>query len=182
MAEAVQAANEGAAPKKKGKLLPIAALLLVVLAGGGGAAFFLGVFGGGEAEAAAEEGHDEGHGDAAQGDAAHGGDGHEAGPPAPAFVNLPDILVNLESTGKRMRFLKLRVALEVEGEARAEEITAMAPRVMDSFQLYLRSLAPEDIEGARGAQRLKEEMLARINLAIEPKRVSNVLIKEMLVQ
>ncbi len=176
MAEAVQATNEGAAPKKKGRLVLIAAVLLVALAGGGGAAFFLGAFGGGEAEAAADEGHDGAAEEGAHGDAAQGEDA------GPAFVNLPDILVNLESTGKRMRFLKLRVALEVEGQKNADAITPMVPRVMDSFQLYLRSLAPEDIEGARGAQRLKEEMLARINLAIEPKRVGDVLIKEMLVQ
>ena len=56
------------------------------------------------------------------------------------------------------------------------------PRVMDSFQLYLRALTVEEVRGAAGMQRLKEELIARVNLAIEPTQVSAVLLKEMLVQ
>jgi flagellar basal body-associated protein FliL len=38
------------------------------------------------------------------------------------FVDLPDVLVNLHSLGQRTRFLKLRVALEVENEAAANQV------------------------------------------------------------
>ena len=56
------------------------------------------------------------------------------------------------------------------------------PRMMDSFQLYLRALTLEEVQGAAGLQRLKEELIARVNLAVEPTQVSDVLLKEMLVQ
>jgi flagellar FliL protein len=56
------------------------------------------------------------------------------------------------------------------------------PRVMDSFQLYLRALTVDELNGPSGMQRLKEELTARVNLAIEPIRVDDVLMKEMLVQ
>ena len=40
------------------------------------------------------------------------------------------------------------------------------PRVMDSFQLYLRALTLDEVQGAAGMQRLKEELTARVNLAV----------------
>ena len=53
---------------------------------------------------------------------------------------------------------------------------------MDSFQLYLRALTPEDLNGASGLYRLKEELLARVNAAIGRAEVRDLLFKEMLVQ
>ena len=56
------------------------------------------------------------------------------------------------------------------------------PRVLDGFQLYLRALTLDDVQGATGMQRLKEELTARVNLAVAPVTVTDVLLKEMLVQ
>ena len=56
------------------------------------------------------------------------------------------------------------------------------PRVLDGFQLYLRALTLDDVQGAAGMQRLKEELTARVNLAVAPVAVTDVLLKEMLVQ
>jgi len=154
----------------KKKLMLIAGLgLLLLLGGGGGAAWFMGLLGGGHAELAEDE-------------------GIEAEPPPEAeptevvFVDMPDVLVNLHSLGQRTRFLKLRVALEVESEPSATAVKTLMPRVMDSFQGYLRALTVDEVSGPGGMQRLKEELTARVNLALEPTRVEDVLIKEMLVQ
>ena len=95
---------------------------------------------------------------------------------------MPDLIVNLQSEAARMRFLKLRVSLEVEGDQAAESVRQLMPRVMDGFQLYLRALTLEEVRGAAGMQRLKEEMIARVNLAVQPAQVTDVLLKEMLVQ
>jgi flagellar FliL protein len=54
--------------------------------------------------------------------------------------------------------------------------------VIDLFQVYLRELRPTDLEGSAGIYRLKEELLRRINLEIQPHRVSDVLFKEIIVQ
>ena len=54
---------------------------------------------------------------------------------------------------------------------------------MDSFQLYLRALTLDEVQGAAGMQRLKEELTARVNLAVAADAASSaVLLKEMLVQ
>ena len=196
MSDATEAEKEaGEEEKQTGggkKIILFAALGLVLLLGGGGAAaYFLGFFGGAaraEAEADGGEGADApapAEGETARGEGEKGtAEGGEHPPPADAvvFVELPDVLVNLKSTGRRMRYLKLKVALEVADSAAAERIRALTPRVMDSLQLYLRALSVEDLRGTVGMERLKEELLARVNRAVRPDRAEDVLFKEILVQ
>lgn len=98
------------------------------------------------------------------------------------FVELPDLLVNLNVTGRRLRFLKLAAALEVHGEDDAERVRRVLPRIIDGFHLYLRAISPEELQGAEGVYRIKEELLARTNDAVRPAQVHDVLLREMLVQ
>ena len=56
------------------------------------------------------------------------------------------------------------------------------PRILDEFNVYMRELRPEDLDGAAGIFRLKEELLMRINQAVAPTRVKDVLFQEFLVQ
>ncbi len=58
----------------------------------------------------------------------------------------------------------------------------MLPRVLDNFQVYMRELRLDDLSGSAGLFRLKQEMLSRINRAVEPVQVSDVLFSELLVQ
>lgn len=180
MAAAKKAAEAGEGEAKKGggrTLVLIVAAVLVLAGGGGAAAWFLGLFGGKSEAAAPAHGAPaaEGHGQPAD---SHGQ------PPAPqvAFVDLPDILVNLKSSNKRPRFLKLKVTLEVKDGRTADQVKTLTPRIMDSFQLYLRALDADEIQGSNGMLTLKEELLARINQAVAPNRINDVLLKEILVQ
>ncbi len=177
------AAAETEAKPRSGrrKLLVLGGVDFVLLLGlaGGGAwyAGFLGGHPGAEealAQAAAAEGHEA---------SGHGGAGHGGGPPGEVvFVDMPDVLVNLQSGGQRLRFLKLRAALEVASDEVAARIESLMPRIMDGFQLYLRALTVDEVNGAGGMQRLKEELAMRVNLAVQPSRIDDVLVKEMLVQ
>jgi flagellar protein FliL len=184
-------AKEAAPPKKSlvgsilGMLNPLAILklpmmqklivlggLLVVLGGGGGAYYFLG---GAPAE---------GHGEAAAAD--HGGGGHGASSELPpehaAFFDVPDIVVNIQSTDSTPAYLKLSVSLELDGPEGRAAIEPVMPRVVDQFQTYLRELRVDDVRGSMGVMRLKEELLRRVNLAAAPTPVRDVLLKEMIVQ
>ncbi|WP_222873169.1 flagellar basal body-associated FliL family protein [Hankyongella ginsenosidimutans] len=98
------------------------------------------------------------------------------------YVDLPEFLVNLRTTGSRASFLKLTISLEVSNPEEAKEIEAQMPRVIDGFQTYLRELRVEDLSGSAGLFRLKEELLRRINVTLAPARVDDVLFKEMLIQ
>ncbi|MGF1455559.1 MAG: flagellar basal body-associated FliL family protein [Alphaproteobacteria bacterium] len=207
-AEAAAAdAEGGGSPKPKrmpGKILVLLVggpvLLLIVLV----AAFFL--FSGGDkpketADAHGEdhgEDHGEGHGKDekakdldGEGHGDHGdhdshGEGHAAikplKPEDAIFFELPDILVNLNATGTRQTYLKLKVALELHKDADTTTLDGLLPRVIDKFQVYLREMRVEDLSGSAGLFRLKEELLRRVNAASHPVHVYNILFKEMLIQ
>jgi flagellar FliL protein len=102
--------------------------------------------------------------------------------PPPTFMELPDIMVNLQSPADRPHYLRLKIALEVADPKVEAQIKPLMPRVLDAFQTHLRELRASDLDGSAGLYRLKEELLKRIDQAIYPAKVNAVLFKEMLVQ
>jgi flagellar FliL protein len=100
------------------------------------------------------------------------------------FLDMPDVLVNLSSTGggDRTQYLKVKVTLELPDQAMSEKIQPVMPRLMDAFQTYLRELRPADLDGSAGLYRLKEELTRRVNASIAPSRINAVLFKEIVVQ
>jgi flagellar protein FliL len=161
----MEAASEKGGGRRKTILIVGLPLLLLLLGGGGAAAYVMGMLPLGSDAAAATE---------------------ETALPDPAdivFVDLPDLLINLNSEpGRRMRFLKLATAVEVAGAEQAKIVRQFVPRILDSFHMYLRAVRPEELEGTQGVYRIKEELLARINEAVRPAQVRSVLIRELLVQ
>ena len=105
-----------------------------------------------------------------------------AAAPVAVFFDLPDLLVNLNTTGRKASFLKLSVSLELERSDDLARLQAVMPRIIDNFQVYLRELRVEDLRGSSGIYRLREELLTRVNTAVAPVKVRDVLFKEMLVQ
>lgn len=104
-------------------------------------------------------------------------------PAGPAvFYDLPEMLVNLNAGGRRANFLKISVSLELESELDIPQVESVLPRIRDNFQVYLRELRIEDLQGSAGLQRLREELLLRVNAAARPAVIRDVLFKEMLVQ
>lgn len=100
----------------------------------------------------------------------------------PHFYDLPLMTVNLNTGGGSPEFLRVSIALEVRDPAMIAMIEPRLPRVLDTFQVYLRELRRSDLEGSAGVYRLKEELHRRINLAVYPAAVDNVLFKELLIQ
>jgi len=78
---------------------------------------------------------------------------HESHAAAPAakpavFVDLPEVLVNLSNTGSdRTQYLKVKVVLELPDALLMQQIQPVMPRIMDTFQTYLRELRPTDLDG-----------------------------------
>lgn len=100
----------------------------------------------------------------------------------PVFHDLDEIMVNLNTEGKNVSFMKLKVTLEIEGKENLDIVTKMMPRVRDIFQVYLRELRPIDVQGSVGLYRLREELLLRVNKVIFPAKVKDILFREVLVQ
>lgn len=163
--------------KSKKKLILVILLGLLLLVGGLGGAYFAGLAdpvvamlggGGGEGESAAP---------------AEGGDNGVPGEiKAAVFYDLPEMLVDLNTDGRKRTFLKIRVSLELANAMDVAQVETVMPRIIDNFQVYLRELRLEDLQGAEGVYRLREELLVRVNQAVTPARVEDVLFKEMLIQ
>ena len=98
------------------------------------------------------------------------------------FYDLPEMLVNLNAGGRKVSYLKIVVSLELNDGPDLDRVNEVLPRIIDNFQVYLRELRVEDLTGSAGLQRLREELLLRVNAAAHPAVVKNVLFKEMLVQ
>lgn len=98
------------------------------------------------------------------------------------FYEVPELLVNLNSSSKRKTFLKMTVNLEVGNQLDFATLDKVLPKVIDNFQVYLRELRPEDMKGSEGIYRLREELLLRVNLAAKPVVVKDVLFLNILTQ
>jgi flagellar FliL protein len=160
-----------AAPRKKGGRKKLVLIALPVLLLGTGAGLWFGgilppLLGMGGAHHAEEQ-----HAEAQP-------------PPAPrtAFVDLPEIVSNLNAPGRRATFVRLRAKLEISRQEDVAAVQAAMPRLVDLFSTYLREVRPEELRGSAGSHRLREELIARASLAATPARVTDVLFVEILVQ
>ena len=156
--------SEGGGSKK---LLMIIVLILLVIVGGLAGAYFTGLLDpvvqmitGGEVKE--KEG--------------------EGGEQRAVFYDLQEILVNLNTGGRKSSFLKIRISLELERASDVPLIESVMPRVIDNFQVYLRELRIDDLKGSAGMYRLREELMRRVSAATAPAGIKDVLFKEMLVQ
>jgi flagellar FliL protein len=100
----------------------------------------------------------------------------------PVYVEMPEIVANLNAGGRRSSFVKLQARLELSRPEDVAAFTAAQPRVMDLFQTYLREMRPDELRGSMGTYRLREQLIARASLAAAPARIVDVLFTELLVQ
>jgi flagellar FliL protein len=100
----------------------------------------------------------------------------------PVFIAMPEIVANLNAPGRRQAFIRLRSQVEVAGQQDAAALQVAMPRIVDLFTTYLREMRPEELRGSAGTHRLREELIARANVAASPARVTNVLFTEIIVQ
>jgi len=103
----------------------------------------------------------------------------KAGPPV--LVTIPTVISNLDTGGRRVEFVKLNATLEVDNDIDAQAVSVAMPRIQDAFQAYLHETRPEELQGA-GAYRLKEALLQRIVLLVDPTPVRNLYFVQLLVQ
>lgn len=172
------------------RLLLMVVLPIVLVLGGAAAAYFTGLADPLVAMISGDAPADE-HAEGAEGmaDGDHAAPAEESGPVVTAesgvgavFYEMPEMLVNINTAGRTRNFLKIKVSLELQSEADIARIDNVLPRIIDNFQVYLRELRLEDLQGAAGMYRLREELLNRVNAAVRPSQVKDVLFKDMIVQ
>ena len=207
-----QADKGGKSEKKKGGLpLKLIIIVLAAMGVGVGGSMAANKFMGGRSPApvaeSADEGSDDegghaaappvapqrasggGHAAAAEpaagghGGAAAGGHGGEALSDwtGPVNVEFKPFIVNLNDLGGR-RMLKLTMSIEAESQELSDEINAKMPQIRDAILLLLSSIQSDDISGLDGKQRLKNQMLNRVNPLLTRGKVKNIYLSEIVVQ
>jgi flagellar protein FliL len=102
--------------------------------------------------------------------------------PDPIYIDLPEMIANLNGNPRRPSYVKLVARIQVASQADADRIRQAMPRLQDLFQTYLREMRPEELRGSAGTYRLREELIARADAAAAPARVTDVLFTQMLIQ
>ena len=156
---------EGTKPKK-GKLLLIAVPVLLLAVGAGG--WFSGII-------PSLLGHKTEH-------AKPGAAAEAAAAAPPVYVDVPEIVSNLNVPGKRPSFMKLHAKLELAAKSDEAPVAAAMPRIQDLFQTYLRDMRPEELRGSEGSYRLREELIGRATIAAAPAHVTDVLFIELIIE
>jgi flagellar FliL protein len=154
--------------KLKSKKVILIIVLVVLLLGGGGAYYFI-------------------KSKSAKIDPSHAASNDKSHAPAAAkqettYYDLDEFIVNLDKGDKQPNFLKTSVSLQLSSAELATKIKLKIPVIRDAFQTYLRELRADDLRGAAGIFRLREELLLRVNMIMTPDKVEDILFKEILVQ
>lgn len=114
----------------------------------------------------------------------HGGapaaGGAAAGPAANIFP-LDPFIVNIYD-GQELRYLKVKVELEMVGPAIKPEIEGRLAPIRDSILILLSAKTLHDIQDVQGKNALKDEILGAINKNIPPGKIAKVYFTDFVVQ
>lgn len=97
------------------------------------------------------------------------------------FYDLGEIIVNLSNSSLKNYFLKIDLSISLANSNDEKVVINQLPVIKDSFQIFLRQLRVEDINGSGGAFYIKTELLKRLNKILYPTKVEDVLIKEIII-
>ena len=93
-----------------------------------------------------------------------------------AYVPLDALVVSL-SGRSQARHLRFSAQLEVPPR-HVEEVTRLAPRILDVLNVYLRALEAHEIEEPAALLRLRGQMLRRVQIVTGPGLVNDLLVTE----
>ena len=87
-----------------------------------------------------------------------------------------ELIISL-GPNSQAKHLKLVMTIEVTNEAE-EQIIALAPRIRDVLNTFLRAVDERDFEVPRAMARLRGQMLRRVQLVTPPGTVRDLLIQD----
>ena len=195
--------EKAAPPPKSGNMKLIIIVVVAMLIGGVGAFGALKVLGGGSSapveetteevteeteteeaiEAPKRDGEEKDAPKKGKDDAEEKGEGKEGEEEVfmPQNIELKPFVANLGSSGGR-KFLKLTMSVEVDTLELSDEVNQKMPQFRDTILLLLSSLSYDDIATLDGKQRLRNQVLNRINSQLSTGKVKNIYFSEFVMQ
>lgn len=181
-----EAEAEGGGKKKMFVIIGAAVAVAIIL----GVVAFMMMGGSGKdkkkegGEAAQEDATAGAHGaPAAPAAGAHGGAPATGGAASPAanIYPLDPFIVNIYD-GQELRYLKVKVELEMVAPAIKAEVDGRLAPIRDSVLILLSAKTLQDIQDVQGKNALKEEILGAINKNISPGKIVKIYFTDFVVQ
>jgi len=176
---AAEAPEEGGSKKKLFIIIGAAVLVLVIA----GVVVFM-MMGKGDKKKEGADAHgtpaaaEGGHGAAAP--AAGGGHGGAAAGVSSVFT-LEPFIVNIYD-GQELRYLKVKVELEMANPAVKPELEGRLAAIRDAILVVLTTKTLQEIQDAQGKNQLREEILTAISKIVAQGKVSKVYFTDFVVQ
>jgi flagellar FliL protein len=102
------------------------------------------------------------------------------------LVPLREFLIDLSpDQSGRVAYLRMTASVALPSKAGARALARVRetePQIAERITFMLRGLAPEDFGGEAGMQRVKAEMLRRVNLVIAPDVAADIVISDLVIQ
>jgi flagellar basal body-associated protein FliL len=95
------------------------------------------------------------------------------------YHDFPDIIADLKGEGRKPRYVKLGIIIEVPVELRPR-LEQKQTAIIDALHAYLRERSAAELVGEEGAERVRNALLAMINDAIAPDQAKGVLFRQFI--
>ncbi len=97
------------------------------------------------------------------------------------YYDLPEIMVDLKSTGRRTRYIKIKVIAEIS-KTFEPRIGELKVKIKDRFQSWLRQQTRKGLTGTKGTEMMRAGLLIILNEILAPDYAEAILFKEILLQ
>ncbi len=98
------------------------------------------------------------------------------------FYDLPEISVQVKNSSGGNDMAKIRLSVELSSVEDIKIVEGVMPQINDAVIAHTIELTSDELSGANGLYRLKDELLYRTNLITDPVKVSNINIKSFEIQ
>ena len=95
------------------------------------------------------------------------------------YHDFPDIIADLKDEGRRPRYVKLGIIVELPAELRPR-LEENKTAIIDALHAYLRERRAEELVGEAGADRVREALTAIVNQALAPDQARAVLFRQFI--
>ena len=101
----------------------------------------------------------------------------------PVTHELPEIRTDLKRVGRRGQFIKMTIIVQLnEKDLPALQDPTATAMVLDNIKTHLRGLEFQDLQGKKGSERLRFDLLNVINNVLAPVQAHTILFKGLIIQ
>jgi flagellar basal body-associated protein FliL len=95
------------------------------------------------------------------------------------YHEFPDIIADLKDEGRKPRYVKLGIVVEVPAEVRPR-LEEQQTAIIDALHAYLRERTAADLIGEEGAERVRGALSEIVNQALAPDQAKGVLFRQFI--